>query len=69
MKTIICIGIFFQQILNFTYDLTKPPDGQWGSIQPDNSWSGLVGMLMAEEIDMGMFSDNVKSIAIGLYLL
>ena len=54
----IVFGIIFQQILNFTYDLTKPPDGQWGSIQPDNSWSGLVGMLMAEEIDMGRYSDN-----------
>ena len=48
----------FQQILNFTYDLTKPPDEQWGSIQPDNSWSGTVGMLIAEEIDMGINYDN-----------
>ena len=43
--------------MNFTYDLTKPPDGQWGAIQPDGSWSGMVGMLVREEIDVG----NVKS--------
>ena len=42
-----------QQILNFTYDLTQPPDGQWGAIQSDGSWSGLVGMLMRGEIDIG----------------
>ena len=42
-----------QQVLNFTYDLTQPPDGQWGAIQPDGTWSGLVGMLMREEIDIG----------------
>lgn len=39
-------------IMNFTYDLTKPPDGQWGAIQPDGSWSGMVGMLSKGEIDM-----------------
>ena len=39
--------------MNFTYDLTQPPDGQWGAIQSDGSWSGLVGMLMREEIDIG----------------
>ena len=39
--------------MNFTYDLTQPPDGQWGAIQPDGSWSGLVGMLMRGEIDIG----------------
>ena len=42
-----------QQVLNFTYDLTQPPDGQWGAIQPDGTWSGLVGMLMRDEIDIG----------------
>ena len=46
-------NLFPQQILNFTYDLTQPPDGQWGAIQPDGSWSGLVGMLMRGEIDIG----------------
>ena len=39
--------------MNFTYDLTKPPDGQWGAIQPDNSWTGMVGMLQNEDIDIG----------------
>ena len=46
-------NLFPQQIMNFTYDLTQPPDGQWGAIQPDGSWSGLVGMLMRGEIDIG----------------
>lgn len=46
---------FSQSIMNFTYDLYQPPDGQWGAIQPDNTWSGMVGMLSRGEIDMGIF--------------
>ena len=56
------IYLMFQQILNYTYDLTKPPDGQWGAIQPDGSWSGLVGMLIRQEIDMGKLCDIILNI-------
>ena len=42
-----------QGFINFTYSLTKPPDGQWGAIQPDNSWTGMVGMLQAGDIEIG----------------
>ena len=44
-----------QEVMNFTYTLIKPPDGQWGAIQSDGSWSGLVGLLASGEIDIGMF--------------
>ena len=43
-----------QEVMNFTYTLIKPPDGQWGSIQPDGSWSGMVGLLASGEVDIGM---------------
>ena len=39
--------------MNFTYDGVKPPDNQWGALQKDGSWSGMVGMLVNNEIDMG----------------
>ena len=39
--------------MNFTYTLIKPPDENWGAIQPDGSWNGMVGMLGAQEIDLG----------------
>jgi hypothetical protein len=39
--------------MNFTYTLIKPPDGQWGSIQSDGSWSGTVNLLANEIIDIG----------------
>ena len=38
--------------MNFTYTLIKPPDGQWGSIQPDGTWNGIIGELANQEIDI-----------------
>jgi hypothetical protein len=38
--------------MNFTYTLIKPPDGQWGSIQADGTWSGMVNLLANQEIDI-----------------
>jgi hypothetical protein len=38
--------------MNFTYTLIKPPDGQWGSIQPDGTWSGMVNLLANQDIDI-----------------
>ena len=42
-----------QEIMNFSYTLTQPPDGQWGALKPDNTWNGMVGMLERNEIDIG----------------
>ena len=49
--------VFFalQYVLNFTYVVTKPPDGQWGAIQSDGSWSGMVKELQEGRIDIGKF--------------
>ena len=38
--------------MNFTYTVIKPPDGQYGGIQPDGTWSGMVGLLANHEIDI-----------------
>ena len=45
--------------MNFTYSVIKPPDGQWGAIQSDNSWNGMVKLLQNEEIDMAPASFTV----------
>ena len=42
-----------QYVMNFTFYLSKPPDGQWGAIQPDGSWSGMVNELQKQRADMG----------------
>ena len=38
--------------MNFTYTLIKPPEGQWGTIQPDGTWSGMVNLLANQDIDI-----------------
>ena len=47
-----------QYIMNFTYYLSKPPDGEWGAIQSDGTWSGMVNELQQQRADMG----NIKMI-------
>ena len=40
--------------MNFTYKLTKPEDGEWGVIMDDGeSWTGMVGKLQRNEIEIG----------------
>ena len=46
----------FQNVMNFTYTVIQPPDGQYGALLPDGTWSGMVGMLQREEVYMGKFS-------------
>ncbi|XP_053632781.2 probable glutamate receptor [Cherax quadricarinatus] len=40
--------------LNFSYTNVRPPDGVWGSKQDDGSWNGMVGMVMREEVSIGV---------------
>ncbi len=44
---------FLQKIMNFTFTLTQPPDGQWGSKRTDDTWTGMVGLLADQTIDIG----------------
>ena len=53
-RPILFIFCHFQSIMNFTYTLIKPPDGQWGAIQSDGSWSGTVNLLANQIIDIGV---------------
>ena len=40
-----------QEIMNFTFTLIQPPDMQWGALQPDGSWSGIVNLLQTQQVD------------------
>ena len=39
--------------MNFTYEVRKSPDGQYGAIQPDGSWNGMIRELQFERADIG----------------
>ena len=51
-------------LLNFTYSVTSPSDKQWGAINSDGTWSGMVGQLVRKEVDIG----NKLNSLIYLYL-
>ena len=41
--------------LNFTYDLTNPPDGAWGLINSETGiWDGMTGQAARGEVDFCM---------------
>ncbi|CAG2211131.1 GRID1 [Mytilus edulis] len=38
--------------LNFTYEITRPLDGKWGSQMENGSWNGLIGHLERRDVDL-----------------
>ena len=44
--------ISLQEIMNFTYTVIVPPDGEYGVIKPDGRWSGMVKLLANQEVDI-----------------
>lgn len=45
---------YLQKYFNFTWELRRPPDHGWGHRYENGSWSGMIGMLLANEIDMAI---------------
>ncbi|KAL5004981.1 hypothetical protein ScPMuIL_018437 [Solemya velum] len=56
----------FASKLNFTYTLIEPADGEWGRLI-NGSWTGMVGQLAEEEVDMAFAPISVQPIRI-LYI-
>ena len=48
------VFIELSKLLNFSYHVIKPPDGQWGAMKNDGKWSGMVGQLEDKLVDFGM---------------
>ena len=42
-----------RELMNFTYSLKEPPDGEWGAQRADLSWTGMIGMLETKSVDVG----------------
>ena len=45
---------YLQKSFNFTWELRRPPDQGWGHSYENGSWSGMIGMLLANEIDIAV---------------
>ena len=52
----IFVDIFeeMSKLLNFSYTVTSPNDSQWGAMNSDGTWSGMVGQLVTKEVDFGI---------------
>ncbi|KAL3861015.1 hypothetical protein ACJMK2_007108 [Sinanodonta woodiana] len=50
----LCIDLLKElaDMLNFTYELVGPLDGKFGTKRSDGRWTGLVGQLERQEVDM-----------------
>ncbi len=44
--------LFLQERLNFTSSLSLPADGKWSGFDKNGSWTGLVGLLASEQVDL-----------------
>ena len=42
------------RLLNFSYSTTFPPDGEWGALKDDGTWSGMVEQLQSKTVDLGL---------------
>ena len=61
------VRISLQEIMNFTYSVIEPPDGQYGALQPDGTWNGIIKLLANQDIDIGLTAFTItqeRSIAI-----
>ena len=43
----------YQEVLNFNYSVSMPADKEYGLTNDNVTWSGMVGMLMKNEADIG----------------
>lgn len=42
-------------VLNFTSTVKKARDGTYGSLKPNGSWGGMIGEVMNQESDIGIY--------------
>ncbi|KAK3863639.1 hypothetical protein Pcinc_030602 [Petrolisthes cinctipes] len=47
--------------LNFTFRLVRPPDGKWGSPQPDGTITGLIGQVARHEAQLALCELTITS--------
>ena len=54
---IISILVVFhsKDLLNFTYTLTKPQEGNFGRLSKDGTWNGMIRLLQDRDVDIGLF--------------
>ncbi|XP_050723459.1 ionotropic receptor 93a-like [Eriocheir sinensis] len=47
--------------LNFTYVVRPPPDNQWGTMNKNGEWNGMMGMVKDKEVMLGVGAFTVSN--------
>ncbi|XP_071532996.1 LOW QUALITY PROTEIN: probable glutamate receptor [Panulirus ornatus] len=53
---------YLSSALNFSYSYVRPPDRSWGMKRKDGSWSGMMGMVVRKEVDIGVGPFGVSAV-------
>ncbi|XP_045130698.1 glutamate receptor ionotropic, delta-1-like [Portunus trituberculatus] len=61
------------QTLNFTCKVVSPPDAVWGSQLPNGSWTGMIGQVVRQEVDLalgpfGMIYSRTKAVDFSAFI-
>ena len=70
LKEGIFVDLFLelQKVLNFSYTAYPSPDGQWGTLNPDGTWTGVVGELQMKRADIALSGLMVTQVELHLIL-
>ena len=68
LKEGIFVDLFLelQKVLNFSYTAYPSPDGQWGTLREDGSWTGVVGELQRKKADIALSGLMVTQVKLNL---
>ena len=50
------------------YEVVEPPDGQWGIMNEDGNWTGMIGMVMNKVSKKGQRSMSILKVKVTFYL-
>ena len=46
--------VFDNSSLNYSYTMIPSVDGSWGSLQPDGTFGGMIGMILRDEVEVSV---------------
>ena len=46
--------LFDTSSLNYSYTMIPSVDGSWGSLQPDGTFGGMIGMILRDEVEVSV---------------
>ena len=48
------LSLFDNLSFNYSYTMVPSVDGSWGSLQPDGTFGGMIGMILRNEVEVSV---------------